>query len=123
MDLEVLAAKVIDDLIARKVGATRGNVQTTQKKPPYQRIDCDNRALAYVRVRPRKKIVRIELAGKWKVPRASPLMIDSKGGPPVLALRWPKDQEEAIAFLTEVIIETRASEARVLSKRKGPSTR
>ena len=53
--LEHITSLVIDRLTgARKLGISEGTVMTPGP-PPYRRLDCGGRALAYIRERPRKR--------------------------------------------------------------------
>jgi hypothetical protein len=85
----------------------------TMGPAPYRRIDCDRRALAYVRARPRKGMVRIDVSGLWLVPRESPLRVSGSGASTTLILRSAEDKTEAIAYLLATVELTRAHQARM----------
>jgi hypothetical protein len=111
-DLVQLASELIADLNYHAPHIREGQVMTIGPAP-YRRIDCDRRALAYVRARPRKGMVRVDITGLWKAPRReSRLCEQSSCGTATLFLRSREDKNEAIAFLLEVVEETRAYHAR-----------
>jgi hypothetical protein len=58
--LEWLAARLIDRVVTVDPGIEEGVVMTLEKTP-YRRLDFGGRALCYIRVRPSKKVVRIDL--------------------------------------------------------------
>jgi hypothetical protein len=95
-------------------GVTEGQVLTVGP-PPYRRLDCDGRALAYVSMCPpptRQEIVQIDVLGLWKIacpPRLRLPTADSLGP---LVLKNFDDLEEALEFLNQVISKTRAERAR-----------
>lgn len=74
---------------------------------PYRRLDCDRRALAYIRARPRKDMVRIDVSGLWRMPRESPLLERGSGASATLVIRTREDKAEAIAFLLATVEATR----------------
>jgi hypothetical protein len=75
--------------------------------PPYRRLDCDGRALAYVRARPRKHAVRIDISGLW-VPVAAPrIRVASSSGSATLLVRDVDELEEAVRVLCETVERTR----------------
>ncbi|NJK88379.1 MAG: hypothetical protein HC923_02605 [Myxococcales bacterium] len=55
--LEDIADAFVRTLTDSGTGIREGEVMTPGP-PPYRRLDCDARALCYVRVRPKKKAVR-----------------------------------------------------------------
>jgi hypothetical protein len=55
-----LAARLIDRVLSTDPGIEEGVVMTLEKMP-YRRLDCGGRALCYIRVRPTKRVVRIDL--------------------------------------------------------------
>ena len=59
-DLEWLAARLIDRVHAEDPAIEEGVVMTLEKTP-YRRLDFRGRALCYIRVRPTKRCVRIDL--------------------------------------------------------------
>ena len=84
-------------------GVTEGRVMTVGP-PPYRRLDCNGRALAYVRVRRRQGIVRVDVSGLWKAERApSRLRIPTVSGSATLALRSAVDLGEAFEFLYHIV--------------------
>jgi hypothetical protein len=104
--LATLADELIRDLLAIAPDISEGVVMTTGPLP-YRRLDCDRRALAYIRARPRKRIVRVDVSGLWIVPSESRLRVDVSSAGCSLILRSAADKDEAIAFLLEAIQTTR----------------
>ncbi len=108
LHLNSLMANLVDDLASRDLDISEGLVLTVGP-PPYRRLDCDSRALAYVRVRPRREAVRIDMSGLWKVPRSSPLILPSAGGPATLLVKNERERREAVDFLCAAVRLTRAA--------------
>lgn len=79
----------------------------TPGPPPYRRLDCDGRALAYLRLRSRKGGIRIDISGLWVPPRRSPLSIPTASGAASLMVRQRDEIGEAVAFLFETVETTR----------------
>ncbi len=89
-------------------GVTEGRVLTVGP-PPYRRLDCDGRALAYVRVRRRQGIVRIDVSSLWNAERASSrLRIPTASGAATLALKSDVDLDDAFEFFYYLICYTGA---------------
>ena len=109
MKLEDWLARIADRLI--QVATTHPDLQEgtvmTVGPLPYRRLDCDGRALAYVRTRPRKRAVRIDVSGLWITPQNCRLRIPSAGGSATLIVTRYEDLEEAVAFLYEAVDVTR----------------
>jgi hypothetical protein len=102
-----LAQELIADVCRLAPHIQEGPVMS-RGAAPYRRLDCDRRALAYVRARPRKEMVRIDLSGLWRVPRESRLMLHGSGSSATLMLRSAEDKSEAIAFLIAAVDLTRS---------------
>lgn len=83
----------------------------TQGPPPYRRLDCGYRALAYVKCRPQKEAVRIDVSGLWRRPRPSRLQITTASGGTTLMVKNGEDLKEAIEFLKETVLAMRARAA------------
>ncbi len=99
--LDWLADQLIQTLCARDPEIAEGFVRTVGP-PGYRRLDYRNRALAYVRSRPKKAIVRIDVPGIWRGPLTCSLSMASANGW-ALALRTEHDVPEAVqAILTAV---------------------
>lgn len=109
--LRSLVDELIDELTRLSTDITEGTVMT-QGPAPYRRLDCDRRALAYVRARPRKQLVRIDISGLWALPRESPLATQGSGGSTTLVVRSREDKNEAVAFLLATVESTRVQRAR-----------
>ncbi len=110
-DLEKLASQLIA-LVVDHVGGVREGTVMTVGPAPYRRLDADGRALAYVRVRPRKRAVRVDVSGLWKASSPSRLRSASAGGTATLLVRGPGDLREAARFLAESVAETRSDSVR-----------
>ena len=107
--LERLAARVIDDLTEQPTaGICEGKVMTVGP-PPYRRLDCDSRALAYIRSRPRKRAVRIDISALWDARHECPLRIQSSSSAATLMLASDLDVDEAVSFIREAVARTRAA--------------
>lgn len=112
--LERLAAKLIEaTLAASSDDIVEGHVQTTGPAP-YRRLDCGGRALAYIRARPRKKAVRVDVTGLWRTP-ASRLQLPNAGGAASLLLKSEVEVYEAVRFLVSTVERTRRHEAKLAS--------
>lgn len=106
--LDAHLSDLMDALItmATRTGLIREGVVMTVGPMPYRRLDCDGRALAYVRKRPKKRAVRIDVPGLWAAPTGSHLAIAASAGRALL-LRSQEDVMHAVAFLLEAIEWTR----------------
>jgi hypothetical protein len=93
------------------LGIREGEVMT-QGPTPYRRLDCDGRALVYVRQRPRKDLVRVDVSGLWLAPATSSLQIPGAIGAASLALRTEEDCDKAVEFVRKAVGKTRAERAR-----------
>lgn len=92
-------------MIGTDLGITEGLVRSQRDPAPYRRFDCDRRALLYLRVRPKKDLVRIDLAGHWLAPTRNPLSLGRSRG--VLAIRRPEDVLPAVEVVVGTILTTR----------------
>lgn len=90
-------------------GVTEGSVLYGGTEPPYRRIDCDRRVLAYVRVRARRSAVRIDITGRWRVP-PSRLEVPSSSAKTLL-VRSDRDLNRAISVLRGAVTRSRRSSA------------
>ncbi|MBX2810410.1 MAG: hypothetical protein KTR25_01310 [Myxococcales bacterium] len=108
--LDQLGSELISRIIGNQSAITEGQVMTVGP-PPYRRLDCDGRALAYIRSRPRKVSVRVDVSGLWVAPSSCTLQIPSASGIALLIQTY-KDIEPAVAFLDQVVSTTRAIHAR-----------
>lgn len=99
-------------LTSSGLGITEGKVMTAGP-PPYRRLDCDGRALAYVRRRARKGAVRIDVSGLWNAERPSRIRIPTSNGIATLLVRDAHDLDEAIAFLSDTVERTRRANTKM----------
>lgn len=111
----VLRLEQLEDLLFAAVTTAgldivEGTVMT-QGPRPYRRLDCGYRALAYVKCRPQKEAVRIDVSGLWRRPRPSPLQVTTASGGTTLMVKNAEDLKEAIAFLKETVVASRAQAA------------
>lgn len=109
--LDRLAEELIQRILETYETVQEGKVMTVGP-PPYRRLDCDGRALAYIRSRPRKISVRMDVSGLWLTTFKSPLQVPSASGVAIL-IRSYKDLDEAVAFLGKIIKATHDAEKRV----------
>lgn len=101
---------LMDILIAevtREPSPIREGTVMTPGPLPYRRLDCDGRALAYVRARPRKRMIRIDVSGLWVAPRRPEQALPNAGGTVAIAVRSNHDRAAAVGYLTEVVRYTR----------------
>lgn len=85
----------------------REGVVMTMGPPPYRRIDCNGRAVVYLRSRPRRKAVRADMSGLWVIcpnasARAAGIMIRSATGGASLML----SSEDHIKLAVDLIVES-----------------
>jgi hypothetical protein len=101
---------LIDRLFDRVVIATGSRISEGRVMcagpVPYRRLDCQGRTLAYVRARPRKRAVRIDVTGLWKPPRRSRLVVPAAGGVATLLIRSEGDLDDAVRFLERTVERT-----------------
>jgi hypothetical protein len=90
---------------------------------PYRRLDCDGRALAYVRTRPRRSAVRVDVSGLWVVRRDHPLRHATASGSATLYLHDDSDIDGAVAFLRDAVTRTREAYERENAARMRRSAR
>src|SRR5262245_32708257 len=100
-DLKASLCRLADTLVA---AATQGTgiyegVVTSMTRMPYRRLDFDGRALAYIRCRPRKNALRIDVPGAWITPKTSRLAVPGAIAANALAVSCEADAIEAAAVL------------------------
>lgn len=100
--LEALAERLIREVEVRVPSVSEGEVVTIAGPPSYRRLDCRGRAIAYVRVRPKKRLVRVDLTGRCRPPAASPLALRSSAAF-TLAVRSELDIPDAVDFLARTV--------------------
>lgn len=86
-----------------------GRVRTTGPAA-YRRLDRRGHALAYLRMRPKKRALRIDVPNLWHAPPPSRLATRSSMGW-ALWVRDHRDLPEAIAILRRTVLETERAEA------------
>lgn len=117
---DVGLSKIAEDFIAtvlRSIPDAREGVVMTTAPAPYRRIDCDARALIYVRMRPKKTMVRVDISGLWaSVTTPGPwseLLLRASTGP-ALILRHFSDVPAAVAYLQACVELTRQQQRAAL---------
>lgn len=100
-----LAEDLIEAAEAHEFGLTEGVVSSLH--PSYRRLDCDGRALAYIRTRPRLKAVRVDVARSWRAVEPCRLSVPSKQTRASLMIHHPEDLEAAVLFLGQIVLVTR----------------
>lgn len=114
LNLETQLRRLASDLIAEITHSShsiREGTVMTMGPAPYRRLDCDGRALAYIRTRPRKGLVRVDVSGLWIAPNACSIRIPNAGGSATLVIRSEEDRSEAITYLKTTVERTRAAYA------------
>jgi hypothetical protein len=96
--LLVLADRLIISLVSSSLGIREGAVMSLAGSPPYRRLDCDGKALCYIRCRPMKRAVRVDLSGLWCRPAS---------GAATLMLASFEEVEDAARYLRSVVTVTR----------------
>ncbi len=108
--LEALANQLVDG--ASELGLhIKEGVVMTYGPAPYRRLDCDGRALAYIRVRPRKLAVRVDITGLWIVERDNALRRASAASSGTFFIRDVTDADSVVQTLGRTVIETRLAYA------------
>lgn len=74
----------------------------TMGPPPYRRLDCGGRALCYVRVRPTKDLVRVDISRLWSLPAPIPVELSTGRNKRALLVRSEEDVTAAATYLAEV---------------------
>ncbi len=104
--LDAMLGELIQALLDAELDIREGKVMT-EREAAYRRLDCDQRALAYLRARPKKRAVRIDVTGLWQTPRSSRLRVPNAGGAATLLVRSKSDARMAVKFLRETVERTR----------------
>ena len=87
----------------------------TMGPPPYRRIDCNGRAVAYIRTRPRKQAVRVDISGLWVIcPKTREhldrIMVRSATGSVSLLIKSKADIEASIQLIVNTVLHTQKLE-------------
>jgi hypothetical protein len=104
-ELQRLADRLIRELLFCEREISEGFVRTVGP-PGYRRLDFGERALAYVRVRPKKGFVRIDVPGSWRSPISSRLSVPAANGW-ALAIRCDADLAEAVQAISTAVSHAR----------------
>jgi len=116
-ELEPIAQRLVACLVEARVGIKEGEVMTPGP-PPYRRLDCDARALCYVRVRPKKRGVRIDLSGLWCIAGECRFRVPGSSGMASFMIEEPAHAEELARYLVDVVYFTRRRFAEERSRRR-----
>ncbi len=108
---------VICALLAEVPGATEGRVMTAQNRAPYRRIDCDGRALVYVRPLRRRGEVRIDISGLWCVEREASIRVATGTGAATLLVKRSEQLDPVVAYVRDAVLRTREAFARERRRR------
>ena len=114
--LVTLQARLVDAVLALELPDLEEGEVLSGGPPPYRRLDCDGRALAYIRPRPRKRAVRVDITGLWRAPRSSPIATPNAGGAASLLVGNEGDLHDAVRFILATVEGTRRAEARALER-------
>jgi hypothetical protein len=101
-----LAEMVVAIATDPKLAIGEGQVRSPKAAAPYRRLDCERRALAYVRARPKKRIVRIDISCLWTLPHESSLRKPSATSV-ALEVTSEKEAREAAEYLQAIVRHTR----------------
>lgn len=111
LSLPNLAQAVVDAALAAAPFEISEGLVRSLAALPYRRLDCHGRALAFVRLRPRRRAVRVDVSSLWVPPAASALGVATRVGSAALVVRTLADAAAAGVFLAATIESTRAAEA------------
>ncbi len=122
IELDNLINSLIESMKLELPDVMEGEVDGKAGVPSYRRIDCDGRALTYLRARPRMKCIRVDITGLWRAPVEGPLAEPMAAGSTSLVVRGPHDFPEVLRYLRKVIDRTRIDIAsRALATHDRPS--
>lgn len=71
----------------------------------YRRLNCGRPAVAYIRPRPTKGLVRVEVTGAWRAPDACTLEVPGSVGR-TLEVRVRSDIDIAVDFIVSAVART-----------------
>lgn len=106
MSLEELRTAVIDSVVGADIGVTEGNVLSGVSVMPYRRLDLRHRAFAYLRVRERTGVVRIDVTGFFGIPesvRTSDLAAPSMAAGLSVMVRNGGEAQRAVVLLRRIV--------------------
>lgn len=125
--LEELRTELIAQLLNALPELNEGTVMT-MGPPPYRRIDCRGRAVAYIRTRPRKQAVRIDISGLWVIcPQSQEnvhrFMVRSATGGVSLLLKSKTDIEDSIRLIVDTVVHTQTLEREYAERKQAREER
>jgi len=101
--LEQLRDELVLAVMCELPHLIREGTVMTSGPVPYRRLDCCGRALAYFRVRPRKRGVRIDISGIWDADFTSRLTVRTSSAQTLLVSKR-SDITEAVRVLTDAVL-------------------
>jgi|GEM_PF-2518049 len=113
-NLEELRTQLITKLLESSTELSEGVVMT-MGPAPYRRIDCNGRAVAYIRTRPRKQAVRVDISGLWVIcpqtrEHLERIMVRSATGSVSLLIKSKADIEASIQMIVNTVLHTQKLE-------------
>lgn len=115
--LERVAEHLIRFLTGSGIGVREGQVMTPGP-PPYRRLDCDARALCYVRVRPKKRGVRVDLSGLWHLAGEHRFRVPGSSGMASFMIYDLEHAEQLGHHLVDIVYYTRHRNALSEARRR-----
>jgi hypothetical protein len=116
-ELEPVAEHLVQCLVDARIGVKEGEVMTPGP-PPYRRLDCDARALCYIRVRPKKRAVRVDLSGLWRFGGECRFRVPGSTGMASFMIGDVAHAEELARYLIDIIYFTRRQYAAERARKK-----
>lgn len=116
--LEPVAERLVQSLVSSGLGLREGEVMSPGPAP-YRRVDGDARALVYVRVRPKKRAVRVDLSGLWCIAGECRFRIPGSTGMASFLISELEHAEELARYLIDVVYFTRRRYAEERTRRAG----
>jgi len=118
-ELDQLREQLVQALLKDNTSLTEGTVMS-MGPPPYRRIDCGGRAVAYLRSRPRKRAVRADISGLWVIcpqarARAAKIIIRSATGGASLMITSAEEIDTAVDLISSSVRHTLRLEAEYVS--------
>lgn len=118
LQLEPVAEHLVQHLVSSGVGLREGEVMSPGPAP-YRRVDGDSRALVYVRIRPKKRAVRVDLSGLWCIAGECRFRIPGSTGMASFLISELSHAEELARYLVDVVYFTRRRYAEERTRRAG----
>lgn len=116
--LEPIAEHLVQRLVSSGVGLREGEVMSPGPAP-YRRVDGDSRALVYVRIRPKKRAVRVDLSGLWCIAGECRFRVPGSTGMASFLISELSHADELARYLVDVVYFTRRRYAEERTRRAG----